>query len=52
LFAGLLPVSTLLVGAVVGTEAIDALELVGTVVVGVGLTYGLINTAGARARPM
>lgn len=52
LFAGLLPVSTLLVGAVVGTEAIDPLELVGTVVVGVGLTYGLINTVGARARPM
>jgi drug/metabolite transporter (DMT)-like permease len=52
LFAGLLPVSTLLVGAVVGTEAIDALELAGTVIVGAGLTYGLVNSAGARARPM
>ena len=44
--------STLLIGAVVGTEAINAVELVGTVVVGAGLTYGLVNTAGARARPM
>jgi uncharacterized glyoxalase superfamily protein PhnB/drug/metabolite transporter (DMT)-like permease len=41
LFAGLLPVSALVVGAAVGSEAIGILPLLGTIVVGAGLTLGL-----------
>jgi uncharacterized glyoxalase superfamily protein PhnB/drug/metabolite transporter (DMT)-like permease len=41
LFAGLLPVSALLVGAAVGSESVDALPLAGTLVVGAGITFGL-----------
>ena len=41
LFAGLLPVSALLVGAAVGSEAVGALPLLGTLVVGAGITLGL-----------
>lgn len=41
LFAGLLPVSALVIGAAVGSEAIGAVPLLGTLVVGAGLTLGL-----------
>ena len=51
LFAGLLPVSTLLIGAAIGVEPVRSLQLLGTVVVGAGLTIGLFGTT-ARARPM
>ncbi len=52
LFAGLLPVSTLLIGAAIGVEPVRPLQLLGTVVVGAGLTVGLIGSTTARARPM
>jgi uncharacterized glyoxalase superfamily protein PhnB/drug/metabolite transporter (DMT)-like permease len=41
LFAGLLPVSALLAGAAVGSESVGALPLLGTLVVGAGITLGL-----------
>lgn len=41
LFAGLLPVSALIIGAAVGSAAIGALELLGTIVVGAGITLGV-----------
>jgi drug/metabolite transporter (DMT)-like permease len=41
LFAGLLPVSALLVGAAVGSETVGALPLLGTLVVGAGVAFGL-----------
>jgi uncharacterized glyoxalase superfamily protein PhnB/drug/metabolite transporter (DMT)-like permease len=41
LFAGLLPVSALLIGAAVGSEAVGALALLGTLVVAAGITFGL-----------
>jgi drug/metabolite transporter (DMT)-like permease len=43
LFAGLLPVSALLVGAAVGSESVGALPLAGTLVVGAGITLGLVD---------
>jgi drug/metabolite transporter (DMT)-like permease len=52
LFAGLLPVSTLLIGAAIGIEPVRPLQLVGTLVVGAGITVGLIGSTGVRARPM
>ena len=48
LFAGLLPVSALLVGAAVGSESVGALPLLGTLVVGAGITVGLV---GSNSRP-
>jgi drug/metabolite transporter (DMT)-like permease len=52
LFAGLLPVSTLLIGGAIGIEPVRPLQLLGTIVVGAGLTIGLIGSTTARARPM
>jgi uncharacterized glyoxalase superfamily protein PhnB/drug/metabolite transporter (DMT)-like permease len=43
LFAGFLPVSALVVGAAVGSAAIGVLQLVGTIVVGAGITLGLLG---------
>ena len=54
LFAGLIPVSALLTGAVVGTSGIGAVAALGTVLVGIGITWGLRarDPAGVRyARP-
>jgi uncharacterized glyoxalase superfamily protein PhnB/drug/metabolite transporter (DMT)-like permease len=48
LFAGLLPVSALVIGAAVGSASIGVLQLVGTIVVGAGLTLGLM---GLDSRP-
>jgi drug/metabolite transporter (DMT)-like permease len=52
LFAGLLPVSTLLIGAAIGTEPVRPLELLGTLVVGAGITVGLLGSTSVRARPI
>jgi drug/metabolite transporter (DMT)-like permease len=41
LFAGLIPVSALVTGAVVGTSGIGAVAALGTVLVGIGITWGL-----------
>jgi uncharacterized glyoxalase superfamily protein PhnB/drug/metabolite transporter (DMT)-like permease len=50
LFAGLLPVSALLVGAAVGSEGVGALPLLGTLVVGAGITLGLTGLDSRRDR--
>lgn len=50
LFAGLVPVSALLIGAAVGSAAIGALPLFGTLVVGAGLTLGLTGLDSRRIR--
>jgi len=41
LFAGLIPVSALLVSALIGTDTITTTKLVGVFVVGAGVAYGL-----------
>jgi drug/metabolite transporter (DMT)-like permease len=52
LFAGLIPVSTLLCAAVIGTGSLGLVEALGALVVGAGVSYGVSATPQPPGRAL